>query len=106
MRHIATTEPFLPKNKDAIAQQLLSWNLSEDLGIRDEGDGYISVYAKEGATSWPVEWTPEGDDLFEDFEIGAFLREVAQEGQSISTHDSGGTLGVYISRVVEAALEE
>ena len=100
MRHIASTEPFFPKNKDAIFNQLLLWNLSEDLAVRDEGEGYISVYAKEGATSWPVEWTPEGDDIFEDFEISDFLREVAEEGQSISTHDSQGRQGVYVSREV------
>lgn len=97
MTTIATTAPFLPLDVDALKTQLTAWNLTEDLAIRHEPEGQISVYALGGATSWPMEWTPQGDDVFEGFEISDFLHQVAQPGQSIAHHDSGGAGRCYIS---------
>lgn len=103
MRHIAITAPFFPQDKTTLRNQLTEWNLEEDLDFREEDEGQISVYAKGGATTWPAEWTPDGGDEFETFEISDFLHKVAQPGQTIRTHDSGGTHGVYISRGVAAS---
>ena len=99
---IASTAPFQPLkqhplNSHALREELIAWNLLEDLAVREEGDGKISVYALDGARSWPYEWTPNGDDVFEAFELSVFLSKVAQGGQSIHTDDAGGARRIYVS---------
>ena len=94
---IASTAPFQPLSKASLRDQLIAWNLLEDLAVREESDGKISVYALDGARSWPYEWTPNGDDVFEAFELSVFLAKVAQGGQSIQTDDAGGSRRIYVS---------
>jgi len=94
---IATTAPFTPQANVDIEAKLLDWNLSEDLAVKQEANGCISVYALGGATSWPYEWTPNGDDLFETFELATFLDLVAKSGQMIKVQDSEGSREIYLS---------
>ena len=99
---IASTAPFQPLkqqplNAHALRDQLIAWNLQDDLAVKTESDGKISVYAREGAQSWPYEWTPNGDDVFEAFELADFLSKIARGGQSIQTDDAGGSRRIYVS---------
>ena len=101
MTNIASTAAFFPHNKNTLRQQLVEWNLADEIDFREEEEGQIVVFAKD-STLWPQEWTPEQDEIFEAFEIADFLHMVAQPGQTIRTFDSQGARGVYISRGVAA----
>lgn len=97
----ASTLPFLPCSHLATAEQLQAqlrtWNLADELGVREDSQGMLSVYTLSGSLDWPSEWTPEGDDLFEQFEIADFLERVARAGQSVRTQDAGGARMIYLS---------
>lgn len=97
----ASTVPFQPQPHLSSAEQLRAqlrvWNLDEELDVRENAQGLLSVFSSDGGMDWPDEWAPDGDDLFEPFEIANFLERVAQAGQSIRTQDAGGARMIYLS---------
>lgn len=92
----AHTSPFHPKTTRDLNALLLGLNLSEDLGFNTAADGQVSFYALEGARSWPCEWTPNRDDVFEEFHIDSFLHLVAAGGQEIEATENGQTLVITL----------
>ena len=92
----ARTSLFQPKTGQDLSFLLQNLNLSEDLGLNTAADGRIWVYALEGASSWPYEWTPGQDEAFEEFDIEQFLGMAAAGGQEIEATENGETLVVTL----------
>ena len=70
--------------------------LSSGYRINTAADGQVSLYALEGAQSWPYEWTPKRDEEFEEFDIEQFLSLTAQGGQEIEATENGQTLVITL----------
>jgi hypothetical protein len=92
----AQTSLFKPKTGLDLSALLLDLSLSEDLGFNTAADGQVSFYALEGAQSWPYEWTPKRDEVFEEFDIEQFLSLTAQGGQEIEATENGQTLVITL----------